>query len=72
MKEIIEFLEKNDQFKMANELKLMIIENEVLKSTNSTLNEFSSFVIQEVKQRYSKDRIINSIVDEAQKRKLLF
>ena len=72
MKEIIEFLEKNDQFKMANELKLMIIENEALKSTNSTLNEFSSFVIQEVKQRYSKDRIINSIVDEAQKRKLLF
>jgi hypothetical protein len=71
MKELIEFLEKNNQNKMANELKLLISENEILKKTNDNLESFSSFVIQEIKQRYSKDRIISSIVLEAKKRKFL-
>lgn len=71
MKELIEFLEKNNQNKMANELKLLISENEILKKTNDNLESFSSFVVQEIKQRYSKDRIISSIVLEAKKRKFL-
>lgn len=70
MNDIIKYLEDHKENKMANELKVFISEKNKIENEKQVFSSFVSFVINELKQKQARDRILTSLITEAKKRKL--
>lgn len=70
MQDIIKYLEDHEENRMANELRVFISEKNKIEKEKTFFSSFVSFVINELKQKQARDRILTSLITEAKKRKL--
>lgn len=71
MEEILTYLEKNKQNKLANQLRVILVDQKKLDLEKENLLGFTNLVIEKVKLKVSRDNIITDIVMDAKKRNLM-
>lgn len=71
MEEIIKYLEENKKMAMANKLRNYQVEYETLEQQRDDSEDFTFFVITQLKLKISSDKIVSKIATEARNNKLI-